>query len=93
MTPPAPAPAGSLTLRDISPGWGCFWMIPTLFLSSKKEKKEFSPPVLRLLPTLDGTRKPWGAGELVLLIPPPGIYPGLEMRQARCHRCPNTQLS
>lgn len=71
-------------------------MMPTLFFGSIKGRKEVLPPALGLFHTLDGTRELWGAGELVLLIsppPPPGIYPRLEMRQARYHRCPNTQLS
>lgn len=46
-------------------------MMLTLVFGSKKGKKEVFPPVLMLLLDCDGTREPWGAGELVLLISPP----------------------
>ena len=48
-------------------------MMLTLVFGSKKGRKEVSPPALGLLPTLDGTREPWGAGELVPLISPPPL--------------------
>lgn len=68
MTPPTLAPTCFLTLRDNSPGWGCFWMMLTLVFGSKKGRKEVLTLALGLLPTLDGTK------EVPLISPPPLQY-------------------